>query len=65
MGVIFISIDDGEVHSLRKAADEVFGGINFIGNAIWEKKFAPQNDAKWLSDNHDHILIYAKDKQIW
>ncbi|NCB27477.1 MAG: site-specific DNA-methyltransferase [Bacteroidia bacterium] len=64
-GVIFISIDDGEVHSLRKAADEVFGESNFIANAIWEKKFAPQNDAKWLSDNHDHILIYAKDKQIW
>ncbi len=64
-GAIFISIDDGEVHNLRKVADEIFGESNFVGNVIWEKKFAPQNDAKWLSDNHDHILVYAKDKQTW
>ncbi len=64
-GTIFISIDDGEVHNLRKTADEVFGESNFVANAIWEKKFSPQNDAKWFSDNHDHVLIYAKDKSIW
>ena len=64
-GVIFISIDDGEVHNLRKAADEVFGADNFVANVIWEKKYAPSNDAKWLSDTHDHVLIYAKDKNTW
>jgi adenine-specific DNA-methyltransferase len=64
-GVIFISIDDGEVGNLRKICDEIFGESNFVANVIWEKKFSPQNDAKWLSDNHDHILIYAKNKELW
>ena len=64
-GVIFVSIDDDEVHNLRKVMDEIYGEENFVANAIWEKKFSPQNDAKWLSDNHDHILIYAKNKEIW
>ncbi len=64
-GVIFISIDDVEVHNLRKAADELFGSENFVANVIWEKKYAPSNDAKWLSDTHDHILIFAKDKKSW
>lgn len=45
--------------------DEIFGYQNFIANVIWEKKFSPQNDVKWLSDSHDHILLYANDKEIW
>ena len=64
-GVIFISIDDNEVHNLRKIFDEFFGELNFISNLIWEKKYSPQNDAKWFSDNHDHVLVYAKNKEIW
>ena len=64
-GVIFISLDDGEVAQLRNICDEVLGESNFVCNAIWEKKFSPQNDAKWLSDNHDHVLIYAKNKNSW
>jgi adenine-specific DNA-methyltransferase len=64
-GVIFISIDDNEVHHLRKLCDEVFGEENFISNVIWEKKYTVANDAKWFSDTHDHILIYAKNKDIW
>ena len=64
-GVIFVSIDDDEVHNLRKVMDEIYGEENFVANVIWEKKYSPQNDAKWLSDNHDHILVYAKNKEIW
>jgi adenine-specific DNA-methyltransferase len=64
-GVIFISIDDGEVANLRKLCDEIFGEENLVANIIWEKKYSPQNDAKWLSDNHDHILLYAKNKEQW
>jgi len=64
-GVIFISIDDNEVANLRKLCDEIFGEDNFINNVIWEKKYSPQNDAKWFSDNHDHILVYAKNKNLW
>ena len=64
-GSIFISIDDNEVGSLRLLCDSIFGANNFIANVIWEKKFSPQNDAKWLSDSHDHILVYSKDKENW
>lgn len=64
-GSIWISIDDDECHYLKVICDEVFGRKNFVANVIWEKKFSPQNDAKWLSDSHDHILVYAKNKDIW
>ena len=64
-GSLWITIDDNEAHYLKVLCDEVFGRANFVANAIWQKKYSPQNDAKWLSDNHDHVLIYAKNKQIW
>ena len=64
-GVIFISIDENEVENLKKLGNEVFGAENFVSSIIWEKKYAPANDAKWLSDNHDYILLYAKRKFIW
>ncbi|TXD34241.1 site-specific DNA-methyltransferase [Lujinxingia vulgaris] len=64
-GSIWITIDDHEVHYLKIVCDEVFGRDNFVANLVWEKKYAPANDALWFSDNHDHILVYAKDKQSW
>ena len=64
-GSLWITIDDNEAHYLKVLCDEIFGRVNFVSNAIWQKKYSPQNDAKWLSDNHDHILIYAKNKDIW
>jgi adenine-specific DNA-methyltransferase len=64
-GSLWITIDDNEAHYLKVLCDEIFGRANFVANAIWEKKFSPQNDAKWLSDSHDHILIFAKNKEIW
>ena len=59
-GVIFISIDDNEQHHLRMMMDEIFGEENFIANIVWQKKYAPANDAKYFSDNHDFVLCYAK-----
>lgn len=64
-GSLWISIDDDESHYLKVICDEIFGRRNFVNNVIWEKKYSPQNDAKWLSDSHDHILVYAKNKEIW
>lgn len=64
-GSIWISIDDDEQAYLKVLCDEVFGRSNFISHVIWEKKYAPQNDAKWLSDNHDFIIVYAKNKEKW
>ncbi|MDO9155167.1 MAG: site-specific DNA-methyltransferase, partial [Paludibacter sp.] len=61
-GAIFISCDDNEQHNLRCLLDEIFGEQNFIQNIIWQKKFSPQNDAKYFSDNHDFIICYAKNK---
>ena len=64
-GTLWIFIDDDECHYLKVLCDEIFGRKNFVNNVIWEKKYSPQNDAKWLSDSHDHILVYAKNKEIW
>ncbi|MBE0296367.1 DNA methyltransferase [Gardnerella vaginalis] len=64
-GTIWISCDDHESHYLKVLTDDVFNRDNFVNTVIWEKKYAPQNDAKWLSDNHDFILLYAKNKDIW
>lgn len=64
-GVIFVSIDDTEVHHLHQIMNEVFGEENFVANIIWQKKYAKQNDATWFSTSHDHILLFAKDKAFW
>ena len=60
-GVIFISIDDNEVENLRKICDEVFGEGNFIAQLVWERAFSPKNDAKFVSNSHDYVLMIAKD----
>lgn len=64
-GSIWISLDDEEQAYCKVLCDEIFGRRNFVANVIWEKKYSPSNDAKWLSDGHDFIIVYAKDKSIW
>ena len=64
-GVMFISIDDNEVHNLRKICDEVFGEENFVAQIVWEKRYAPQNAVQWFSEMHDFILVYAKNREQW
>lgn len=59
-GVIFISIDDNEVHNLRLLMNEIFGEENFVAQLIWERAYAPKNDAKYISNSHDYILMYSK-----
>lgn len=59
-GVIFISIDDNEVHNLRKICDEVFGESNFVGQIVWQKIHSTKNDAKYFSENHEYLIIYSK-----
>jgi adenine-specific DNA-methyltransferase len=60
-GVIFISIDDNEVHNLRKICDEVFGESNFIGSIIWKKK-TNGNNMGLIPPVHDYISAYAKNE---
>lgn len=64
-GVIFISIDDNEQENLRKICDEVFGEHNFVAQLIWERAYAPKNDAKHVSNSHDYILMYAKNLDVF
>lgn len=64
-GAIFISIDDNEQANLKLICDEIFGVRNFINNIIWQKKYSPQNDARYLSDMHDFVLCYSKLKDRW
>ena len=61
-GAIFVSIDDNEVHHLRCLMDEVFGEENFVATIVWEKVYAPKSSAKYLSENHDFVVVYAKRK---
>lgn len=64
-GAIFVSIDDREQSKLTNLMMQIFGEENFINQIIWQKKFSPQNDAKWLSDNHDYIICFANNKDLW
>jgi adenine-specific DNA-methyltransferase len=64
-GVIFISIDDNEIDSLRKLCAEVFGGQNFVAQIIWQKVYSPKNTALWFSQDHEYIVCFAKNKPLW
>ena len=64
-GAIFVSIDDNELHRLRSLMDEVFGEDNFLATAIWQKVFSPKNTAKYFSEDHDFILVYARSIEKW
>jgi adenine-specific DNA-methyltransferase len=64
-GVLVASIDDDEHPRLRLLLDQVFRAENFVANVVWQKKYAPANDAKWFSDDHDHLVWYARGKEIW
>lgn len=61
-GVICISIDDTEVANLRKACDELFGEENHLATLVWQKRYVSNVTAKWLSDMHDFIVIYSRNR---
>ena len=59
-GSLWITIDDNEAHYLKVLCDELFGRNNFIADVIWEKADSPRSDAKYFSNRHDHVLVWAK-----
>lgn len=63
-GLIFISIDDNEVHNLRLLMNEIFGEENFITNLIWEKRYGRSNDAKLMSTVTEHLLLFRKNENL-
>ena len=64
-GCIFVSIDDHEASRLRILCDDVFGQENFITTVVWRKVYAPKNSARHFSVDHDYVLVYARNAEIW
>ncbi|MBK8189186.1 MAG: site-specific DNA-methyltransferase [Vampirovibrionales bacterium] len=64
-GSLWVTLDDNEAHYFRVMVDEVFGRSNFVANVVWQKKSSPQANAFGISDSHDHIIVYAKNKLVW
>lgn len=64
-GSLWITLDDNEVHRFRVLMDELFGEDNFVASCIWHKVYSPKNTAKYFSEDHDYLLVYAKNKEIW
>ena len=64
-GVIFVSCDDNEVYNLRCLMNEIFGEENFVATVIWQKVYSPKNTARHFSEDHDYILVYARNAEDW
>ncbi|MCQ8104718.1 site-specific DNA-methyltransferase [Methylomonas sp. SURF-2] len=64
-GSIWVSIDDNEAHYLKVMMDEVFGRGNFVTSVIWRKNYAPKSSARHFSEDHDYIVVYAKNGNNW
>lgn len=64
-GSIWVSIDDNEAHYLKVIMDEVFGRANFVTSVIWRKNYAPKSSARHFSEDHDYIVVYAKNGENW
>lgn len=64
-GAIFISIDDNEMATLRLLMDEIFGAKNFVASIIWNMMDSPKNTARHLSEDHEYVIVYSKNKAQW
>lgn len=64
-GSIWITIDDNEAQYLKILCDQIFGRNNFVSSIVWQKRVSPANDAKYFSTDHDYVLVYAKNKEVW
>ncbi len=64
-GSFWMTLDDNEVHRARSILDEIFGAQNFVATCIWQKNYAPKNTARHFSEDHDYVLVYAKDAANW
>ncbi len=64
-GSIWITLDNNEVHRARMMLDEIFGEEAFIANVVWQKNYAPKNTAQFFSEDHDNVLVVAKNRALW
>ncbi|THG40998.1 site-specific DNA-methyltransferase [Sphingomonas olei] len=64
-GTLWVTLDDNEVSHARDLLDEIFGEDSFIACCIWHKVYSPKNTAQFFSEDHDYVLVYAKDRGSW
>lgn len=64
-GSVWVHLDDSEVAHCRMVMDELFGPDNFVATVVWHKVYTVKNSAKYLSVDHDYLLIFASDKEQW
>ncbi|MDP2784110.1 MAG: site-specific DNA-methyltransferase [Sulfurimicrobium sp.] len=64
-GSLWVTLDDNEIHHARAMLDAIFGEQNFVATCIWRKNYAPKSTARHFSEDHDYILVYAKDAANW
>ena len=64
-GSLWVTLDDNEIQNARAILDEIFGEHNFVAVCIWQKMFSPKNTAQYFSEDHDYVLVYAKNAGIW
>ena len=64
-GSIWITLDDNEVHHARMVLEEIFGEQAFIACVIWQKNYSPKNSAQFFSEDHDYVLVIAKNRDLW
>lgn len=64
-GSLWVTLDDNEAHYFKVMCDEIFGRSNFVNTVIWRKNYSPKSTARHLSEDHDYVLIYAKNAETW
>jgi len=64
-GSLWMTLDDNEVHRARMVLDEVFGEDAFIANVIWQKNYSPKGTTQFFSEDHDHLIVVVKDRELW
>jgi adenine-specific DNA-methyltransferase len=64
-GSFWMTLDDNEIHRARMVMDEVFGEENFVATVIWQKVYSPKNTARHFSEDHDYLVVYAKNAAEW
>lgn len=62
-GLIFISIDDNEIHNIRRVCDEIFGQSNFITQFVWKKRTGSNDSKNMASVDHDYVICYGKSEK--
>ncbi|EJL6422400.1 TPA: site-specific DNA-methyltransferase [Vibrio cholerae] len=64
-GSIWVTLDDNESQRFKILMDELFGEDNFVATCVWRKNYAPKSSAKLFSEDHDYVIVYAKNLENW